>query len=127
MFVKVSLKITCNTKMSFNIENDRDNDRSTQESSSQDSRDEEYAEYYERKRQYELMRERMKIFDYEKYGYDIEGNNDIRTDVSMPKPIASTSTLSESESHSAPPSMEFFEEVPQSRRKETQRPSSMFF
>lgn len=113
--------------MSFNIENDRDNDRSTQESSSQDSRDEEYAEYYERKRQYELMRERMKIFDYEKYGYDIEGNNDIRTDASMPKPIASTSTLSESESHSAPPSMEFFEEVPQSRRKEAQRPSSMFF
>jgi len=112
--------------MSFNNENNRDSDGSTQETeSSQDQMDEEYAEYFERKRQYELMRERMKIFDYEKYGYDIEGNNDIRTDESMPKPMASTSTEPESESRSAPPLMEFFEEVPQSRRKETQRRSSM--
>ena len=113
--------------MSFNNENNRDNDGSTQETeSSQDQMDEEYAEYFERKRQYELMRERMKIFDYDKYGYDIAGNHDIRTDESMPKPMASTSKFDEqeSESRSAPPLMEFFEEVPQSRTKETQRRSS---
>ena len=97
--------------MSFNQENNRDYDGSTQETeSSQDQMDEEYAEYFERKRQYELMRECMKIFDYEKYGYDIEGNNDIRTDESMPKPMASSSNEQKSESRSAPPLMEFFEQ-----------------
>ena len=109
--------------MSFNQENNRDNDESTQETeSSQDTMDEEYAEYYERKRQYELMRERMKIFDYAKYGYDIEGNNDIRDDATVAKPMATTSNSLESASRSAPPLMEFFEEVPQPQR----RPTSIF-